>query len=686
MTLLRAFTLTLACILSLPAVALQSEPGSAPETQAPAQSAPPQTDPSQAPAPPPSAPTSNGQAPAQQPEAPGTPPSTAPTAASPTAPPPAATSAKPAEETPREKSRHAKVPAELPPPPSAYNDHPKLVIMLVIDQFRADYLERYRADFKGHGFKLFLEKGAYFPDCYYDYANTKTAPGHATIGTGSYSDGHGISSNEWWDLDRSKEHPVTSVEDPRYHLVGMPAGVNASPGVSPLNLRASTVGDELRLATQGRSKVFGVSLKDRASILPSGHAANAAFWIDPQTGAFVTSSYYLPQLPEWAAAFNASGEASQDLQQASADTGATNGGFYNVVGHSGVGNTYELDFAKALITGEQLGTRDTTDLLTLSLSANDVVGHTWGPDSDQEHDMVDSLDTDLDGFFTWLDKTVPGGLGNVWITLTADHGVAPTPSVAAALGLPAAMIDLSKVLSSLNDSINQKFSPGEKLDYLLPHQELPYLSLNRPAFERAGINEQEAETAVDNAIPGAIQALTKPAPSSAPSDTRLPPRPTLFRTFTRLELEAGSLPPTDFGRILAHSYSPNGGWYVMLIPAAYQMESMSSSTGTTHFSPWSYDRHVPLGFYGAVFNPGIYHGRVGPVDLAATLASELGINQPSASVGTILTQSLKPASAVTYPKPPAPRPVAGRRRTTRAAAESNPENNSAGTTGSKKAQ
>ncbi|HEV2275768.1 MAG TPA: alkaline phosphatase family protein, partial [Acidobacteriaceae bacterium] len=138
---------------------------------------------------------------------------------------------------------------------SAYDAHPKLVIMLVIDQFRADYLDRYRADFKGRGFRLFLDHGAYFEDCYYDYANTKTAPGHATLGTGAYTDGHGISANDWWDLDRDKKHRVSSVQDERYHLVGVPNAKQPPVGASPLNLLASTLGDSLRLATQGQARV-----------------------------------------------------------------------------------------------------------------------------------------------------------------------------------------------------------------------------------------------------------------------------------------------------------------------------------------------------------------------------------------------------------------------------------------------
>ena len=157
------------------------------------------------------------------------------------------------------------VPWTPPARASAYDAHPRLVIILVVDQFRADYLDRYRADFKGRGFRLFLDKGAYFEDCYYDYANTKTAPGHATLGTGAYTDGHGISANSWWDLTRNKTRPVSSVEDDRYRILGA-IHPGKEPGASPLNLRASTVGDSLRLATVGQAKVFGISLKDRAAI------------------------------------------------------------------------------------------------------------------------------------------------------------------------------------------------------------------------------------------------------------------------------------------------------------------------------------------------------------------------------------------------------------------------------------
>lgn len=616
---------------------------------------------------------------------------------------------------------------------SAYDAHPKLVVIVVVDQLRGDYLDRYRSDFKGRGFRLFLDHGAYFEDCYFDYGNTKTAPGHATLGTGAYTDGHGISSNSWWDLDRNKERRVSAVEDERYRLVGVADAKEASIGASPLNLRASTLGDSLRLETQGQSRVFGISLKDRSAILPSGYSANGAYWIDAASGAFITSSYYMSALPDWVTAFNTGGRIDQAEQEAGVS--APNK-FYDSVGRTPAANSYELDFARALISGEYLGQHSSTDLLIISLSANDILGHQVGPDSPEVREMVDSLDQQLDSFFTWLDKNISGGLPSTWIALSSDHGVAPVPATAAQLGLPAASIDVDRLTTNLNDAMNAKFSPGEKVKYLLPNQELPYLALNRPSFEVAGINEQEAEQAIQQAVPDAFASLAAPPadgqaqgpagaespaesaaraatlspnaaqqpntpanPNPAPSPTpnaggqpgsakadskrreapsattarrtrsgraeptpappppdlsilptppvRVPPLPTVIGNYTRLQLAAGAFPASEWGLLLAHSYSPNGGWYVMVIPADFEMQKMQG--GTNHFSPWSYDRHVPLAFYGAPFTPGIYHGRVEPVDLAATLASLLGVNQPSASIGRILNQAIHVLPATETP-------------------------------------
>jgi hypothetical protein len=532
---------------------------------------------------------------------------------------------------------------------AAYDGHPKIVIILVIDQFRGDYLERYRADFKPNGFRLFQERGAYFTDCYYDYANTKTAPGHATIGTGAYTNGHGIADNQWWDLARNTKRPISSVEDERYITIGDDDACTQGDctGASPRNLRASTLGDELRLATHGQAKVFGVSLKDRAAILPAGAAANGAFWMDHTSGHFLTSSYYMTALPGWARDFNAGPAA----QQAITTSGLTNvKDFYDEVGETPAANSYELEFAKALIQGEQLGKHETTDLITISLSANDIGGHHYGPDSPQQKLMVDGLDTDLDGFFTWLDKYVDGGLGNVWIALSADHGIAPTPAVAASYGLPSANLDMKAWITAINAAMNAKFSPGEKIEYVLPKQGLPYLSLDQRAFEHAGANEQEAETAVRDALAPALASLPSANPPLGTASGTTPARsaasPALAETYTRLQLARGEYPQSEFGTLLAHSYTTNGGWYVLAILDAFQMEG-SDPTRTTHYSPYSYDRHVPLAFFGAPFVPGTYHGRVAPVDMAATFASLLGVNQPSAAIGKVLTEALRaPQTAV----------------------------------------
>jgi hypothetical protein len=519
----------------------------------------------------------------------------------------------------------------------AYAGRPKLIIIVVIDQFRGDYLNRDQSKFKGRGFRLFMDEGAWFTDCYFDYANTKTAPGHSTIGTGAYTDGHGIESNDFWDASRSFEHKVTSVEDERYQLVDLPAASipanqpgapSDAPkfviGASPRNLRASTLGDELRLATQGRSRVFGISLKDRAAILPAGQSANGAFWIDNASGQFTTSTYYMEHLPEWARAFNAGGRTAEAAREAKVE-GTTQ--FFELVGRTPAANRYELDFAKALITGEKLGSNGVTDLLL-------------GPDSDSEEQMILSLDRDLDSFFSWLDQSI--GLQNVWLALSADHGIAPIPAEAAKLGMDSAVVDMDALYAKLNASLNARYSRGKKTSYLMPGPDLPYIVLDQRAFQKAGIDEKTAEDAVAALLPDAVASLAPHSDASLPSQHRLPPTPQVARVYTRLALAHGQLPPSDWGRLLAHSYSEHGNWYVMLVLGAYQMEDIRSWGGTTHFSPWSYDRHVPLAFYGSPFIPGEYHERVAPVDLAATLASLAGINQPSASVGRVLTEATKP--------------------------------------------
>jgi arylsulfatase A-like enzyme len=499
---------------------------------------------------------------------------------------------------------------------SAYNARPKLVVIVVIDQFRGDYLERYREQWGEGGFRLLLDHGADFTDCNYDYANTRTAPGHATLLTGAYSNGHGIMANEWW--DPQKKAMIEAADDDQTKLVGISGG---APGSSPRHLLADTLGDELKLATQGKSRVFGISLKDRASVLPAGFAADGAYWIDRATGAWITSTYYRSELPKWAQDFNDNKRAEKYLNQEWKDsngkvlrtTRPTEGkkdNFYDLVGSTPLANDYEFEFARELITYEKLGSGPATDLLIISLSANDILGHKVGPDSAEMQAMALAMDRQLAGFFEFLGHQM--GLANVWIALSADHGIAPLPQFATGLHLPAANISGDKIRAQINGALTARFARKaeyvEDLDY-------PVTWLSSEAFAAVKVNEQEAERLVGEALKAAG----------------------LRAYFTRSQLERGDAPDTELGLKYLHSYSPIGGWYVLGVPPPFTIGFIG---GTDHATPYTYDTHVPLAFYGMPFQPGTYHTHAEPVDLAVTLASLLGINAPSHAIGRVLTEAL----------------------------------------------
>lgn len=517
---------------------------------------------------------------------------------------------------------------------TAYNAKPKLLVILVLDQFRGDYLDRFRADFKTpNGFNLFLQRGAYFPDCYYDYANTETAPGHSTIGTGAYSNGHNIGVNDWWDLGRSTTHMVSSVEDADYPLVGAPSG--AELGASPQTEHALTLGDEVVLSTGGKARLFGVSLKDRAAILTSGHASQGAYWIDHATGQFETSTYWRTELPQWVKDFNAT-----EMEKARKEAGIPTGNFYETVGATQTGVRYELEFAEALIAAEKLGQHDTTDVLTISISSTDILGHKVGPDSPQQRAMIDGVDVELNSFFNYLQAHVDGGLGSVWASLTGDHGVAPSPSVAASEGVPAASFSYADVVAELNRELNAKFATAQPVKFVLGG-EMPYVQLDASAFAQTKLSEAEAESLVATLLPGALDATQTELLKAKPDSHALRPAK-VQAVYTRSQIAVGDVPNNEEGRLVLHSYTTNGGWYVRLSLGMFEMLGYKA-TGTTHFSPYSYDRHVPLAFYGAPFAAGTYLQRAAPVDIAATFAALLRVNQPSACVGRVVTEALKPS-------------------------------------------
>ena len=503
---------------------------------------------------------------------------------------------------------------------SAYNARPKLIVILVIDQFRGDYVERYRDQFGPNGFRLLMDKGAYFSDCNYNYANTRTAPGHATLLTGAYSNGHGIIANEWWDPQKKKM--VTSVGDDSTKLVGI---ASDGLGASPHNLLADTLGDELKLATQGKSRVFGISLKDRAAVLPAGFSGEA-YWIDHETGAWITSTYYRSELPKWVQNFNESKRWVKYLNQEWKDADGKvlrttepqmnkKGkpvGFYDLVGSTPFANDYEFEFARELITYEKLGEGPATDLLVISLSANDILGHQVGPDSPEMRGMALALDKQFADFFDYLGHEI--GLANVWIALSADHGVAPLPSVAAKLHIPAANLSAGEWKQTINQSLAKKFSASNKTEFVGAF-DYPDAWLNEDAFTALKISEPAAEQAVGEAL--VAEGMRG--------------------YFTKSQLAKGDVPQTELGIKYLHSYSPEAGWYVLGIPAPFDV---GTSIGTDHASPYTYDTHVPLAFYGLPFQPGIYRTHVEPIDMVTTFASLLGINAPTHAAGRVLTEAL----------------------------------------------
>ncbi|MBZ5568409.1 MAG: alkaline phosphatase family protein [Acidobacteriia bacterium] len=503
---------------------------------------------------------------------------------------------------------------------TAYNAQPKLVVIVIIDQFRADYLERAHDQFGPAGLRLLTERGAYFADCNYDYANTETAPGHATLLTGAYSDRHGILANEMW---REKDDRwITAVSDDNVRVVGMPG---AAPSASPHNLLSETLGDELKMSTQNRSRVYTVSLKDRAAVLTGGFSADGAFWIEPLSGTWISSSFYMKELPKWAQDFNASGRAAKYWNRDWKDAGGSvlqhttresNSQFYYVIGGTGFGNEYELDFARALVTNTNLGEGPATDLLVVSLSPNDILGHRVGPDSPQMQAMWLEMDRQLADFFAFLGQRI--GLANVWLVLSSDHGVAPVAEeIRDKDRIDAKRVDVPPLIARLNVAISKRLNrPASEFVHSSDY-EFEHLYLSEGAFMASKLKEADAERIVG-------EELLKLGYSSY---------------FTKTQLQAGQVPPNETGRRMLHSYAPVAGWWVLGLQPPF---ALPANLGTSHGSPYFYDTHVPLAFFGVPFQAGVYRGHCEPVDMAATLASMLGINAPSKAIGRVLTEALRP--------------------------------------------
>ena len=408
---------------------------------------------------------------------------------------------------------------------------------------------------------------------------------------------------------------------------------SASPGFSPRNLNASTLGDELRMATNFRAKAVSISLKERAAVLMGGHTPSAAYWYDAGSGRFVTSTYYMPTLPAWVDEFNqrsptnqfcgqkwqalpeTPGAGGKVLSEFKSPTGEScpNAKFLGWLDNTPYMNQVELTFASAAVRSERLGQGPETDLLTLSLSVNDYIGHRFGPYSDEVADTTLRTDRYLAAFFEDLDKQV--GLDNVWIAFSADHGAAPSPAFVQEHKLGLGMAQPAAIRGAAEKALTDAFGPGPWIE----DEDEAYLYLNRDTLKKRNVTESKAEEVAAEAA--AAQADVAAA-------------------FTRTQFLTGTLPNSPIARKAANSFNSRRSGDVFLALMPYAVPS-SSATSTTHGTPWNYDSQVPLIFWGSAFKPGFYATACQPIDLVATLAARLGLTQPSGAQGTPLASSLK---------------------------------------------
>ncbi len=510
-------------------------------------------------------------------------------------------------------------------------DRPKLVVGIVVDQMRYDYLYRYAANYSDKGFKRLLREGYSCENTHYDYVPTYTAPGHACIYTGTTPSVNGIISNEWYDRNSGKS--VYCVNDTSVDAVGT---TSISGKMSPLRLQSTTVTDELRFATNYRSKVISIALKDRGAILPGGFTANAAYWHDPYLNNWVTSTYYMKELPEWVTRFNQrkmvdsltsmvwnlalpaasyTGSTADDVPYEGAFKGETAPVFPHdlpkikatdseLIRRTPMGNTYTLEFVKAAMAGEKLGKGPDTDFLAFSLSSTDYVGHQFGINSMEIEDTYIRLDRELGDFIDYLDKTV--GRNNYTLFLTADHGACANPEFNADHKTPSGNADESLLRDSLRLFLQQEFGDSA----LLLSADAYNIFLNQSLIKKKRMDI----SVVENACARWVVGFEGVAGAWTATD--------LSRSITREGVAQWVQRGFHPERSADVSIQLRSGWI-----------DWYRKTGTSHGSAYGYDTHVPLVFFGSGISPGRDFKSVSVCDIAPTISSFLEIQEPSGTLG-----------------------------------------------------
>jgi predicted AlkP superfamily pyrophosphatase or phosphodiesterase len=544
---------------------------------------------------------------------------------------------------------------------------PRLVLLIVVDQFRYDYLQRFGDLFGPHGIGRLIRDGASWTDANFDQVPTFTAPGHAVLMTGSWPQQNGIIANNWYERETGKK--VKSVTDDTTRALAGKPGENGS---SPRRLLCSTVGDELRLADGDQSQVIGISAKDRSAILPAGRRASAAYWFSTDTGNMISSTYYFNQLPDWVVRFNNRRLADrwfgarwdrllpeaeylkragkddvpwENLDKSSNDTNAfphvVTGGadapnklFYKALDYTPFSNDLLVAFTEEAIANEKLGAHEHTDLLSVSFSANDYAGHRFGVYSQEAMDMTLRVDQQIATLLDFVDARV--GLGNTMVIFTADHGASPVPEQAALMNLPGRRYQKGELLKIVEDSLQARYARKDHLanDYIQAFtsregSEEGLLNsnfyLNRAALRHDGIDLDECERVVGEA---AMQM------------------PGVARYFTRAQLQNDCISVSDpVARRVLHGFYPQRSGDVIVVFEPYSIlfdppdDPTDPRSTATHGSPYSYDTHVPLIIMGPGFAAGSYLQAATPGDIAPTLAHVLHVQAPSCAVGRPLAEA-----------------------------------------------
>jgi len=540
----------------------------------------------------------------------------------------------------------------------AQTNKPKLVLQITVDQLRGDMPTAYLDKMGKGGFKYLLNEGVVYKDAHHNHANTETIVGHATLATGALPAVHGMIGNVWY--DDKLQRLVYNVEDSRYPLLSADAGVNQkteidptqrtakSSGRSPSNIQVSTFSDELMIASNGKAKVFGVSVKDRGAISMAGHTGKA-FWFSKKSGEFVSSEYYYDKYPQWVLNWNEA-KPTKKYHQASWQLSQPQNnyvfakqddqpwetklpGFGNTFPHqygemsnayfntfltlSPAGDELTLDFTKAVVNNEQLGQDEITDYLSVSFSSTDYVGHMFGPSSLEAEDNMLRLDRTLAKLLTFIDKKV--GLDNTLIVLSADHGAAEAPAYLSTLGMKTDVVAPKTWDKAPSMQVLKKeFGFDTALIKSYFH---PYIYLDRDLISKRKLSLKQVQKAV------AMEVSKFDGVALAVTST---------------EIESGNTPQDYLHTLVVNNHSKNrsGDVYVVLEAHRFVADMEGLTVATTHGSPWGYDTFVPLIFAGFTIDDDVVYDRVSTTDIAVTLSAILGIKAPSGAQGKVLKKVL----------------------------------------------